>query len=67
MSIVSSLFVDMRRSADESIGDETARPEVMSKRRVMVLIKDGCDIWMVPNSRSRAILIPSRRSGSLRF
>ena len=66
MSIVSSLFVNMRRSADESIGDEMARPEVMSKRHMLVLIKDSCEIWMVPNSRSQVILIPRRCSGSPR-
>lgn len=53
----------MSRSADGSIGDETALPGVMSKQHAIVLIKDGCDICIIPRSWSCAILIPSRWSG----
>ena len=61
MSMVLSVLVDEWRSADGSMGDETALPDVMSKWRAMVLMKEGCDMWIVPRSRSRVILIPSRR------
>ena len=66
MSTVLLVSVDVWRSMDGSMGDETALPDVMSEWHVMVLMNDGYDMLIVPRSQSHVILIPSRWSGLLR-
>ena len=50
ISVVLSVFVVTRRSTDGSMGEEIDLPNEILNLLVIVLINEGCDMWIVPRS-----------------
>ena len=64
--MVSSLSMAVRRSIDGSMGDMIDCPDDMLNLLVMVSMKEGCDMCIVPRSQFLLILMLSNRLGSPR-
>ena len=51
MSVVLSAFMATRRLTDGSIGEVIDLPNEVLKLLAIILIKEGCEMWTIPNSQ----------------
>ena len=58
MSVVLSAFMVMHRSSDGSMGEVIDLLKEILNLLAIILMNEGLEIWIVPNSQFLAIWIP---------